>query len=166
MLLRISTSSARQFGRRSSSQICILQQRRTVKEPPRLFRQPQVFQQSIVLSDGSSFQVMTTSPRKVYRLARDKFNNPLWTGRRRSSDDDDQNKQLSKFRSSYSSSLGGNETLLGSEGKFEPGKAAKAQVEKIFSMLEADDAYAPTRGREGKTADPEEKKKKKGVRTA
>ena len=56
--------------------------------------------------------------------------------------------------------------MLGSEGKFEPGKAAKAQVEKIFSMLEADDAYAPTRGREGKTADPEEKKKKKGVRTA
>ena len=111
---------------------------------------------------------MTSSPRKVYRLARDKYNNPLWTGRGRSSDDDEQDKRLAKFRSSYATTLGGTETLLGEGDEILPGNAAQKQVEKIFSMLEAEDAYTPTRGRElkGDTTEVDKKKKKKGVRTA
>jgi hypothetical protein len=170
MLLRISSSPPRLLARSSSAQICIIQQIRTIKEPPKLFRQPEVFHQSIVFSDGSSFQVMTSSPRKVYRLARDKYNNPLWTGRGRSSDDDEQDKRLAKFRSSYATTLGGTETLLSDGDEMLPGNAAQKQVEKIFSMLEAEDAYTPTRGYERKpkteSTEADKKKKKKGVRTA
>lgn len=162
MLLRLSKSPRVSL----SSQSCLCQQIRTYKN--QLFRKPQVFYQNIVLTDGSSFKVMTASPRKTYRLTRDKFNNPLWTGRRRSAEEDEQNQQLAKFRKSFSGAIGGEEGMKqlrddrrqkqGEESVNPDQKVASADA--LFSMLESKDAYVPTRGREGKeTKDPTGKSK-------
>ena len=138
-----------------------------------LFRQPQVFYQNIVLTDGSSFKVMSNSPRKTYRLSRDKFNNPLWTGRKRSSEQDDQNQQLAKFRKSFSG------TLLSEAGmkalsearrqrltkKEQTGDEKLDATDELFDLLEAEDAYVPTRGRETADGASQETGKRKGVRT-
>ena len=70
-----------------------------------------MFYQNIVLTDGSSFKVMSASPRKTYRLARDKFNNPLWTGRRKSAEEDEQNIQLSKYCRAFKGAIGGDEGM-------------------------------------------------------
>src|SRR5271154_1623513 len=102
MLVRIS-GSPRPFLP-SLPQFCHCQQTRSYRN--RIFREPPIFYQTIVLTDGSTFKVMTASPRKTFRLTRDKFNNPVWTGRRRSAEDDDQNLQLAKFRKSFSETIG------------------------------------------------------------
>jgi hypothetical protein len=136
------------------------------------YRKPEVFYQTIVLSDGSSFQVMTTSPKKSYTLARDKFNNPIWTGRRRSSEEDDQNEQLAKFRTSFKGGLGGEEAMkkileqsIRQEGVAGlTGDTKLDSADALFKLLESKDAYAPTRGREG-SAVKADTGKKKGVRT-
>jgi hypothetical protein len=167
MLLRISLSP----GFSLSSPRCLCQQTRTYKN--QLFRKPQVFYQNIVLTDGSSFKVMTVSPRKTHRLTRDKYNNPLWTGRRRSAEEDEQNQQLAKFRKSFSGAIGGEESMkqLREDRRRKQGANAIDPDEKIasadalFSMLESKDAYVPTRGREGMEK-LESTGKTKGGRTA
>jgi hypothetical protein len=115
---------------------------------------------------------MTVSPRKTYRLTRDKFNNPLWTGRRRSAEEDEQNQQLAKFRKSFSGAIGGEEGMkqLREERRRREGATAVNPDQKLesadalFSMLESKDAYVPTRGREGKEV-KEPTGKTKGGRT-
>jgi hypothetical protein len=115
---------------------------------------------------------MSTSPRKTYRLSRDKFNNPLWTGRRKSAEEDEQNQQLAKFRKAYSGALGGEASMkeLREDRLQKIGGKDDAHYDKdvetmdaLFSLLESKDAYVPTRGREGATAPPTGKTK--GVRT-
>ena len=132
-----------------------------------------MFHQTIVLTDGSTFKVMSSSPRKTYRLTRDKFNNPLWTGRRRSADEDEQNQQLSKFRKSFTGAIGGEASLrelaarrLQKDGTqaASSGDARMDAADALFSMLENDDAYKPTKGRE-KGESAAAPAKKKGVRT-
>jgi hypothetical protein len=111
---------------------------------------------------------MTTSPRKTYRLTRDKLNNPLWTGRRRSAEEDEQNVRLAKFRKSFSGGLGGEAAMkeLAELEKGATGDSTSDAAEAIYKMLESDEAYVPTQGKErgaegGQTAG----KKNKGVRT-
>jgi hypothetical protein len=168
MLLRI---SAPRPPLPLSLQTCLCQQTRSYRN--QLFRKPQVFYQNIVLTDGSSFKVMTCSPRKTYRLTRDKFNNPLWTGRRRSSEEDEQNQQLAKFRKSFSGAIGGEDSmkqLREERRRKDPTTTAKSgdlkveTADALFSMLESKEAYVPTRGREGKDL-VEPTGKTKGVRT-
>src|SRR5271170_5197623 len=103
MLLRIPISPRQTLP--IIRQTCLCQQSRSYKN--QFFRNPRVFEQTVVLTDGSTFKVMSSSPRKTYRLTRDKFNNPLWTGRFRSAEEDEQNQQLAKFRKSFSGGLGG-----------------------------------------------------------
>ena len=167
MLLRI---SAQRPPLPLSLQKCLYQQTRSYRN--QLFRKPQVFYQNIVLTDGSSFKVMTSSPRKTYRLTRDKFNNPLWTGRRSSSEEDEQNQQLAKFRKAFSGAIGGEDSMkqLREERRRKDPSAAKSgdlkleTADALFSMLESKDAYVPTRGREGKEV-VEPTGRAKGVRT-
>src|SRR5947207_8272308 len=109
MLLRAGESPIPRTFSLLPQQVCQCQQIRWYKNS--LFRNPRVFYQNIVLSDGSSFKVMSSSPRKTYRLARDKYNNPLWTGRRRSAEEDEQNQQLAKFRKSFSGGISGEEGM-------------------------------------------------------
>ena len=114
---------------------------------------------------------MSSSPQKVFRLSRDRFNNPLWTGREKSSDED-ANQQLARYRKAYAHALGGDAAmkgLLADKVKREgedvklTGDESVDAVQALYEMLESKDAYVPTRGREGQG--PKEGKKR-GVRTA
>jgi hypothetical protein len=168
MLLRISPSP--RLSLPILPQACLYQQTRGYKN--QLFRKPQVFHQTIVLTDGSSFKLMTSSPRKTYRLTRDKFNNPLWTGRRRSSEEDAQNQQLSRFRRAFKKGLGGEEGIqqlvppAGEDGSMEELPTEDTRVDatdSLFQLMESKDAYVPTRGRDKEAGAPTGKQK--GVRT-
>lgn len=152
-------------------QTCLRQQTRTYKN--KLFRTPRVFEQNIVLTDGSTFKVMTTSPRKTYRLTRDKFNNPLWTGRKRSAEGDQQNMQLSRFRKSFSEGLGGEASMkeLSTDRRGQDGTEIESSgdsnvdaQEALYRMLESKEAYMPTKGKDRSAGEPA-KEKRKGVRT-
>jgi len=148
-------------------QLCLYQQSRSYKN--QVYRKPQVFEQTIVLTDGSTFTLTSTTPRKIYRLTRDKFNHPLWNGRRHG-DEEDANKQLAKFRRSFAGALGGKEAMrqMVEQRKQKAGDKKMTGdddvdvVDAVFEMLEAEDAYAPTKGREYGFASRD---KKKGVRT-
>ena len=154
MLLRITTAAPRQ-SLHLLPQTCLCNtQTRGYRN--QLFREPQVFYQNIVLTDGSSFKVMTSSPRKTYRLTRDKLNHPIWTGRRRMSVADDQSQQLSKFRKTFSGTIVGE---AGVKDLLESRRQKRGQeslsldanydaAEELFDMLQEKDAYVPTRGKE------------------
>ena len=169
MLLRISQSP--RLALPILPQACLYQQTRGYKN--QLFRKPEVFHQTIVLSDGSSFKVMTSSPKTAYRLTRDKFNNPLWTGRRKSSEEDAQNQQLSRFRRAFNKGLGGEEGMQqmvtrrrrrGRNMDLLPSADSKVDAtDSLFKLLESKDAFVPTRGRDKEAGSPTGKQK--GVRT-
>jgi hypothetical protein len=116
---------------------------------------------------------MSPSPRKAYRLTRDRYNNPLYTGRRRSVEEDEQNQQLSKFRTSFSKGISGAEGqkgLLAEKKRREGGTMVSSgdikldAADALFDLLHSKEVRAPTRGREKSeaVASPE---KRKGVRT-
>jgi len=169
MLLRISQSP--RVALPILPQACLYQQNRGYRN--QLFRKPEVFHQTIVLTDGSSFKVMTSSPKAAYRLTRDKFNNPLWTGRRKSSEEDAQNQQLSRFRRAFKKGLGGEEGMQqmvtgrwrrGRNGEMLPSGDSKVDATKsLFKLLESKDAFVPTRGRDKEAGSPTGRQK--GVRT-
>jgi hypothetical protein len=116
---------------------------------------------------------MSSSPRKTYRLTRDKFNNPLWTGRRRSAEEDEQNQQLAKFRKSFSGGMTGEagmKELLRDKRRREAdgessGDSKLDAADALFSMLESNEAYVPTKGRDATASPADAGKKKGGVRT-
>ena len=167
MSLRISLSPRQSLP--VVPQARLYQQNRSYKN--QLFRKPQIFHQTIVLTDGSTFRLMNSSPRKTYRLTRDKFNNPLWTGRRRSSEEDSQNQQLSRFRRAFRNALGGEEGMKmlaarRQRSDYEQPRSGDPKVDatdSLFKLMESSDAYVPTRGRDKDAAAPTGKKK--GVRT-
>lgn len=58
------------------------------------------FGQTVILSDGSTLQMFTTSPRGTMRLTRDPTNHPLWNPKvdRRGVGDEDDSGRLARFR--------------------------------------------------------------------
>ncbi|RPB05452.1 hypothetical protein L873DRAFT_1797808 [Choiromyces venosus 120613-1] len=66
-------------------------------------KRPHQFDQLIILTDGSSFKQMTTSPRGVFRTTKDTRNHPLWN----ESDaavmglEEDEAGKLKAFRNKY-----------------------------------------------------------------
>lgn len=59
------------------------------------------FPQRVLLADGSSIQLTTTSPRHLMRLTRDYTNHPLWNptmGHRTDADTEDDTGRLGRFR--------------------------------------------------------------------
>jgi len=166
MLLRIS-NPVRPSIHLTFPQLCIYQQSRSYKN--QVYRKPQVFKQTIVLTDGSTFELMSTTPRKTIRLTRDKFNHSLWNGRRRSVEEES-NQQLAKFRRSFAGALGGKDAMKQMVEERKQKRVDKKltgddevdAVDVLFDLLDAKDAYEPTRGREKGVAS---KTKRKGVRT-
>jgi hypothetical protein len=129
-----------------------------------------MFRQQVVMSDGSAFTLLTTSPQKKYALTRDRVNHPLWNGRKSAAEEDRANQQLAKFRAAYKTGLGGEAMMKemseakAAEAKPEEAQEAanKAAADALFQLLESKDAYKPTRGRDTAKAPSE---KAKGVRT-
>ncbi|KAF8938412.1 hypothetical protein EDD21DRAFT_392410 [Dissophora ornata] len=64
-------------------------------------RFPELFDQTIVLSNGATFTLRTPSPRPQIRLTRDTRNHPLWNPEMRGNASGDDSGQLSKFAKKF-----------------------------------------------------------------
>ncbi|KAF9316355.1 hypothetical protein BGZ91_005583 [Linnemannia elongata] len=64
-------------------------------------RSPELFDQTIVLSNGATFTLRTPSPRAQIRLTRDTRNHPLWNPEMRGNISGDDSGQLSKFAKKF-----------------------------------------------------------------
>lgn len=106
------------------------------------------FPQRVILADGSSIQLTTTSPRHLVRLTRDFTNNPLWNptmGHRTEMDTEDDTGRLGRFRRRFA----------------DEGVAAAEQAENAVSFDESDLAWM-SGGREAREGTPITTKKAKG----
>jgi len=63
---------------------------------------PELFSQTIVLSNGATYTVRTTSPRAQVRLTRDTRNHPLWNPSKLKASLTDDSEQLVKFTKRFS----------------------------------------------------------------
>ncbi|KAF9916866.1 hypothetical protein BX616_002586 [Lobosporangium transversale] len=64
-------------------------------------RFPELFDQTIVLSNGATFTLRTPSPRAQIRLTRDTRNHPLWNPEMRGNATGDDSGQLSRFAKKF-----------------------------------------------------------------
>ncbi|KAF9180301.1 hypothetical protein BGZ51_006301 [Haplosporangium sp. Z 767] len=64
-------------------------------------RPPELFDQTIVLSNGATFTLRTPSPRPQIRLTRDTRNHPLWNPDMKGHAGGDDSGQLSKFAKKF-----------------------------------------------------------------
>ncbi|KAI8141606.1 hypothetical protein BJV82DRAFT_618404 [Fennellomyces sp. T-0311] len=62
---------------------------------------PEKFVQTVVLSNGATFTIRTTSPRAQIRLAKDTRNHPLWNPSMLKEGVRDESEQLSKFQKRF-----------------------------------------------------------------
>ncbi|KAG5518186.1 hypothetical protein PMAC_003372 [Pneumocystis sp. 'macacae'] len=63
---------------------------------------PRKFQQMVVLSDGSTFTIPTTSPKPIIWITKDQRNHPLWNPeKKRQIDESDNEGRLKKFKQRY-----------------------------------------------------------------
>ncbi|WFC96391.1 hypothetical protein MBRA1_003048 [Malassezia brasiliensis] len=105
------------------------------------------FPQRVILADGSSIQLTTTSPRHLVRLTRDITNNPLWNptmGRATQNDTEDDTGRLGRFRR-----------------RFAEDASAAEQAEQTVSFDESDLDWM-SGGREAREGTPITTKKAKG----
>ncbi|KAG0235696.1 hypothetical protein BGW41_000698 [Actinomortierella wolfii] len=68
-------------------------------------RFPEMFDQTVVLSNGATFTLRTPSPRQQIRLTRDTRNHPLWNPELRGQSTGDDSGQLSKFAKKFGDDL-------------------------------------------------------------
>ncbi|KAF9166509.1 hypothetical protein DFQ26_007691 [Actinomortierella ambigua] len=68
-------------------------------------RFPEMFDQTVVLSNGATFTLRTPSPRAQIRLTRDTRNHPLWNPELRGQSTGDESGQLSKFAKKFGDDL-------------------------------------------------------------
>ncbi|KAF9415578.1 hypothetical protein BGZ94_000057 [Podila epigama] len=64
-------------------------------------KSPELFDQTVVLSNGATFTLRTSSPRSQLRLTRDTRNHPLWNPELRGTSTGDDSGQLSKFAKKF-----------------------------------------------------------------
>ena len=81
---------------------CTITQTRNANLIPRPKR-PHLHDQIVILTDGSSFKQLTTSPRGVIRLTKDVRNNPLWNPSMKHLADieEDEAGRLRRFRTRF-----------------------------------------------------------------
>ncbi|KAG5437071.1 hypothetical protein PCANB_001192 [Pneumocystis canis] len=66
---------------------------------------PRKFQQMVVLSDGSTFTISTTSPKPIIWITKDQRNHPLWNPKeKREIDENDKEDRLTKFKQRFGTS--------------------------------------------------------------
>ncbi|KAJ3091324.1 hypothetical protein HK102_000967 [Quaeritorhiza haematococci] len=94
---------------------------------------PQLFYQTVVLSDGSSFTIRTTTPRPLLKMTKDTRNHPLWNPERRQ-ELDDKSTELNRFARRF----GGLDLLTDSMTSGE-GEAAARGAGSADVGLDADD---------------------------
>ncbi|KAG4304522.1 hypothetical protein PORY_001915 [Pneumocystis oryctolagi] len=66
------------------------------------YQMPLKFQQTVVLSDGSTFTISTTSPKPIIWITKDQRNHPLWNPeKKRLIDESDNEGRLKKFKQRF-----------------------------------------------------------------
>ncbi|CAG8714954.1 1146_t:CDS:1, partial [Scutellospora calospora] len=68
---------------------------------PFLATRPELFTQQIILSDGATYTMRTTSPKFLIKLIKDTRNHPLWNPTTQYDSLDDESGQLSKFTKKF-----------------------------------------------------------------
>lgn len=86
---------------------------------------PEKFLQTVVLSNGSTITVRTTSPRSQIRLTKDTRNHPLWNPAMLKEGVRDESEQLNKFQKRF-----GAESDLGDLSWIESDEAVSAAMKK------------------------------------
>lgn len=122
------------------------------------------FGQMAILSDGSSIQLSTTSPRGIIRLTRDPTNHPLWNPKAekgRGAGDEDESGRLARFRRRF----GGAEEAVSSKESTQPAAAnvassAKRAATNRGGFSEEDFEWMGVGGREARAGSVEAKKAK------
>ncbi|OMH82854.1 54S ribosomal protein L36, mitochondrial [Zancudomyces culisetae] len=71
-----------------------------IPKPPELQPRIESFRQKIILSDGSTFTLHSTSPKSVIKLAKDTRNHPLWNPQYKL-DLQDEGGHLSRFNKKF-----------------------------------------------------------------
>ena len=89
---------------------------------------PEKFVQTVVLSNGATFTVRTTSPRANIRLAKDTRNHPLWNPAMLKEGVRDESEQLSKFQKRF-----GAESDLGDLAWIESEEQISTTMKKVIA---------------------------------
>lgn len=124
-------------------------------KPTHLPRPAPVFSQTVLLSDGSSIQLTTTSPRSSVRLTRDPTNHPLWNPsleRTGGGSDEDESGRLGRFRKRF----GGAEDVSAQSDGDRTGNKSTSSMESGFS---SEDLEWMSGGREARAGAPQAVKK-------
>lgn len=67
---------------------------------------PERFYQTIVLSNGATYTIRSTSPRNLIRLAKDTRNHPLWNPAMLKEGLNDESERLTKFQKRFGAESG------------------------------------------------------------
>lgn len=101
-------------------------------------KRPHQFDQMVILTDGSAFKQLTTSPRGVYRTTKDTRNHALWN----ESDaavmglEDDEAGKLKSFRNKYGHGFDALDAQdLQSDVEEEGGQSKKKRQESMMDIL-------------------------------
>ncbi|CAI2177892.1 4079_t:CDS:1 [Funneliformis geosporum] len=95
--LRMKIISQNSIKRLPVSPIQTLNKRSYAATKSIAFVRPELFTQQIVLTNGATYTLRTTSPKPQIKLIRDTRNHPLWNPSKYSQELDDESGQLSKF---------------------------------------------------------------------
>uniref|UniRef100_A0A1D1YTY8 54S ribosomal protein L36, mitochondrial n=1 Tax=Anthurium amnicola TaxID=1678845 RepID=A0A1D1YTY8_9ARAE len=80
------------------------------------FVRPRLFTQQVILSNGATYTLRTTSPKPRIKLIKDTRNHPLWNPSQLSRKLDDDSGQLSKFIKKFGDEEYGLEFMESEEG--------------------------------------------------
>jgi ribosomal protein L31 len=107
---------------------------------------PPVFKQTVVMSDGASYQRYTTSPRDVFRLSKDIRNAQLWNpdmGKRLSNEESGRMARFANRFSGFGASTD-NTAAAASSGKSQSQrKQQQDEVDDLDWMVDANSRAAP-----------------------
>ncbi|ORY81399.1 hypothetical protein BCR37DRAFT_43187 [Protomyces lactucae-debilis] len=110
---------------------------------------PPVFQQTVILSDGASYQRYTTSPRDTFRLSKDIRNAQLWNpnlGKRLSNEESGRMARFANRFSGFNASTEGSSQIGGAADTGEKdGKQGQMQddADDLDWMVDASSRAAP-----------------------
>jgi ribosomal protein L31 len=144
-----STSSSGPSTVRGYSTSAILRASKTIASH-RLPRPAPHFPQTVLLSDGSSIQLTTTSPRSSVRLTRDPTNHPLWNpsmNKKGGMSDEDESGRLGRFRRRFGGAEDG-------EAQSADGASKATSGKKTDGGFNADDLEWMNGGTEAKAGAP------------
>ncbi|CAG8514048.1 hypothetical protein C2G38_2111572 [Gigaspora rosea] len=74
---------------------------KSLPQKPQMATRPELFTQRIILSNGATYTIRTTSPKSLIKLIKDTRNHPLWNPTTQYDSLDDESGQLSKFTKKF-----------------------------------------------------------------